>query len=132
MLNETNELIRGLCRQRRQAQERLLQLYGDIVFGLVSRIVPRQEDAEEVYQDVFLKVFQHISSYDAEKASLDTWISRIAYHESLNLVRRIAPQSSMLMTATFVSKTSLMKLSRRYWNDKTKELSSCWSVPLKT
>ena len=91
MLNETNELIRGLCRQRRQAQERLLQLYGDMVFGLVSRIVPRQEDAEEVYQDVFLKVFQHISSYDAEKASLDTWISRIAYHESLNLARRHRP-----------------------------------------
>ncbi|MBR4389106.1 MAG: sigma-70 family RNA polymerase sigma factor [Prevotella sp.] len=87
MLNETNELIRGLCRQRRQAQERLLQLYGDIVFGQVSRIVPRQEDAEEVYQDVFVKAFRYIRSYDLSKASLATWLSRIAYHESLNYMR---------------------------------------------
>ena len=87
MLNETNELIRGLCHQRRQAQERLLQLYGDTVFGLVSRIVARQEDAEEVYQDVFVKAFRHIRSYDPTKASLATWLSRIAYHESLNNLR---------------------------------------------
>ena len=79
---ETDILIRGVRKQNKQAQQRVLQLYGEMVFGQVARIVTCQEDAEEVYQDVFIKVFRSIESYDSRQASLATWISRIAYHES--------------------------------------------------
>ena len=75
---ETNELVYGLCRKDRQAQWRMLQTYGEMIFGQVARIVTCQEDAEEVYQDVFVKVFSNIRSYDSSKASLSTWLSRIA------------------------------------------------------
>ena len=88
---ETDILIRGVRKQNKQAQQRVLQLYGEMVFGQVARIVTCQEDAEEVYQDVFIKVFRSIESYDSRQASLATWISRIAYHESLNFVRRSKP-----------------------------------------
>lgn len=91
MNTETTELIEGLCRQDRQAQQRLLLTYGEMVFGQVARIIPSQEDAEEVYQDVFVKVFRNIGSYDPQKASLSVWLSRIAYHEALNFVRRSKP-----------------------------------------
>ena len=59
-----------------------------MIFGQVARIVTCQEDAEEVYQDVFVKIFRNIQSYDSRQASLATWMSRIAYNESLNFVRR--------------------------------------------
>ena len=88
MDKETDRLVQGLCRQDGQAQRCALQLYGEMIFGQIARIVPCQEDAEEVYQDVFVKVFRNIRSYDSSQASLATWISRIAYHESLNFVRR--------------------------------------------
>jgi RNA polymerase sigma-70 factor (ECF subfamily) len=88
MERETQTLIQALCRQDGQAQRRVLQLYGAMIFGQVARIVTCQEDAEEVYQDVFVKVFRNIESYDSRQASLATWISRIAYNESLNFVRR--------------------------------------------
>lgn len=88
MEKETQTLIQALCRQDGQAQRRVLQLYGAMIFGQVARIVTCQEDAEEVYQDVFVKVFRNIESYDSRQASLATWISRIAYNESLNFVRR--------------------------------------------
>lgn len=88
MEKETQTLIQALCRQDGQAQRRVLQLYGTMIFGQVARIVTCQEDAEEVYQDVFVKIFRNIQSYDSRQASLATWMSRIAYNESLNFVRR--------------------------------------------
>ena len=91
MYKTTDKLIQSLCRQEAKAQRYLLQQFGEMIFGQVARIVTCQEDAEEVYQDVFVKVFRNIQSYDAKQASLATWMSRIAYNESLNFVRR-APQ----------------------------------------
>lgn len=88
METEATELIQGLCRKDRQAQQRMLLMYGDMVWSQVARIVGCQEDAEEVYQDVFVKAFRNISSYDESRASLSTWLSRIAYNESLNFARR--------------------------------------------
>ena len=50
-------------------------------------MLPAVEDAEEVYQDVFVKVFRNIDKYDEEKSSLRTWISRIAYNETVTWLR---------------------------------------------
>lgn len=88
---ETKEIIRGVSRQDRHAQQRMLQSYGSMVFGLVGRIITSQEDAEEIYQDVFVKVFSNIDAYDESKASLATWISRIAYNECVSFTRRNKP-----------------------------------------
>ena len=73
------------------ACQQLLTEYGPAVFRMVQRIVTRREDAEEVYQDVFVKVLRSIEGYDSRQASLATWLNRIAYHESLNFVRGKKP-----------------------------------------
>ncbi len=80
-------LIEGLRRQSSKAQQQMLERYGSDVFAQVTRLVPVLEDAEEVYQDVFVKVFKNINMYDAEKSSLRTWVSRIAYRESISFLR---------------------------------------------
>ena len=80
-------LIEGLRQQSPKAQQQLLGRYGDAVFAQVVRLVPGVEDAEEVYQDVFVKVFRNINMYDTEKSSLRTWISHIAYRESISFLR---------------------------------------------
>ena len=92
MEQKTDALIDGLRRQDPAACQRLLTDYGAAVFRLVQRIVPRREDAEEVYQDVFLKALRSIATYDRRQASLATWLGRIAYNESLNFVRGKKPQ----------------------------------------
>ena len=89
--NSDSLLISDLIQQKRVAHQRLLERYGPMVFMLVLRIVGRQEDAEEVYQDVFFKALSNIKTYDQWQASLATWLSHIAYHESLNFVRRTKP-----------------------------------------
>ena len=90
MTETETHLIEGLRKQNPHAQQQMLDQYGRDVFAQVVRLIPVQENAEEVYQDVFVKVFAHIGKYDAEKSSLRTWISRIAYNESVSFLRRKA------------------------------------------
>ena len=80
-------LLQGLRKQSPKAQQQMLERYGNDVYAQVARLVPGRENAEEVYQDVFIKVFKNIMMYDAEKSSLRTWISRIAYNESISFLR---------------------------------------------
>ena len=81
-------LIEGLRQQSPKAQQQMLGRYGNAVFAQVARLVPAVEDAEEVYQDVFVKVFKNINMYDATQSSLKTWISHIAYNESISFLRK--------------------------------------------
>jgi RNA polymerase sigma-70 factor (ECF subfamily) len=90
MTETETDLIEGLRKQNPHAQQQMLDQYGRDVYAQVVRLVPIQENAEEVYQDVFIKVFTQIGKYDAEKSSLRTWISRIAYNESISFLRRKA------------------------------------------
>ena len=48
-------------------------------------------DAQELAQDTFLRAFSHIDSYDPLKASLSTWLCRIAYRLTLDFLKRRRP-----------------------------------------
>ena len=82
------DLIAGLRRQSPKAQQETIDRYGREVFAQVVRLVAVTENAEEVYQDVFMKVFSNIGQHDAGRASLRTWILRIAYNEAVSFLRR--------------------------------------------
>ena len=91
MEQDSTILISNLRQHKPAACQQLLTEYGPAVFRMVQRIVTRREDAEEVYQDVFVKALRGIEGYNPRQASLATWLGRIAYHESLNFVRGKKP-----------------------------------------
>ena len=91
MEKETTILISELRQRKSAACQKLLATYGPMVFRMVQRIVPLHEDAEEVYQDVFVKALRGIEGYNPQQATLATWLNRIAYHESLNFIRGKSP-----------------------------------------
>ena len=91
-MTETDiDLIAGLKKQSPKAQQQMLDRYGRDVFAQVARLVPGIENAEEVYQDVFVKVFKNIDRYDEGKSALRTWILRIAYNEAISFLRHQRP-----------------------------------------
>ena len=57
--------------------ERLLQMYNGRIFNMAYRYTGRYDVAEELAQDVFLKVYQNLSSYQARSGSLRNWIMRV-------------------------------------------------------
>lgn len=64
----------------------LVDRYGRAVYSLVVKIVGNREDAEELCQDVFVKVFRSLDSFK-RNSSFSTWIYRIAYNTAISKTR---------------------------------------------
>lgn len=65
----------------------LLERYSVQVFSMIVKIVGNREDAEELAQDVFVKVYSSLSSFRGE-SSFSTWIYRIAYNIAVSAMRK--------------------------------------------
>jgi RNA polymerase sigma-70 factor, ECF subfamily len=70
-----------------QAFEKLVLRYKRRVFATALRITNNREDAEDVVQDSFHKVFLHLSEFQ-ERSQFSTWLIRIAMNEAFMLLRR--------------------------------------------
>lgn len=64
----------------------LVDRYGRAVFSLIVKIIGSREDAEELCQDVFVKVFRSLSSFKGN-SSFSTWAYRIAYNTAISQTR---------------------------------------------
>ena len=76
---------------RRKGQDLMVGRYGQEVFAMIARLTSDVMDAEELTQDTFLRAFSHIDSYDPQRASLATWLCRIAYRLTLDFLKRRRP-----------------------------------------
>jgi RNA polymerase sigma-70 factor (ECF subfamily) len=70
-----------------QAFEKLVLRYKRRVFATALRITNNREDAEDVVQDSFHKVFLHLCEFE-ERSQFSTWLIRIAMNEAFMLLRR--------------------------------------------
>jgi RNA polymerase sigma-70 factor, ECF subfamily len=57
------------------------------VYGLAFRIVQQDQDAEDVTQQTFLSLIEHIADF-REESSLSTWVLRIATNHALKVLRK--------------------------------------------
>ncbi|MBV9300822.1 MAG: sigma-70 family RNA polymerase sigma factor [Acidobacteriaceae bacterium] len=80
---EDARIVRGLRAGIEDAYEELIARYQQPVFSIVYRLLGNQNDASDVVQEVFLKVFRRIGSFRGQ-SSLRTWIYRIAVNEAHN------------------------------------------------
>jgi RNA polymerase sigma-70 factor (ECF subfamily) len=83
---DEQRLIAGLKAQEEAALASAMRQYQARVFGLALRLTGNRQDAEEVLQDVFLKVFQRIDGFRGD-AKLSTWIYRITTNAALMRLR---------------------------------------------
>lgn len=70
----------------RKGFELLVQTYSKPLYWKIRRIVLVHEDADDVLQNTFLKIWSNLSQFRG-KSSLSTWIYRIAINESLDFIR---------------------------------------------
>lgn len=82
------DLVRGCSRNDRRTQELLYKQYCSALLVLCRSYTKNDEDAVEVLQDGFLKIFQQIDRYDSEKSSLYTWMRTIMVRTSIDFLRR--------------------------------------------
>lgn len=83
-----SDILNALKRGERFGYEALVARYGQMVFTIIVRIVADGARAEELTQDTFIKMFETIGRYDAQRVSLSTWLCRIAYQLAIDELRR--------------------------------------------
>jgi RNA polymerase sigma-70 factor (ECF subfamily) len=64
-----------------------LERYSQEAFAIVVRLVPQQEDAEELVQDAFVRAFNRLETFEG-RSSFSTWICRIAYTTAVSWLRK--------------------------------------------
>ena len=65
----------------------LVNRYRKLVVHITGRLIQRQDEIEDVSQEVFMKVYQNLGKYRNE-CKLSTWIATIAYNVSINYLRK--------------------------------------------
>ena len=80
-------MVAALQQKDRSALEYLYDHYSGALLGVISRIIKKEELAEETLQDVFLKIWDRIDTYDASKGKLFTWMLNIARNQAIDKTR---------------------------------------------
>lgn len=66
----------------------LVDRYKNLVFTLALKMLENREEAEEVAQDVFIKVFNYIGTFNGD-SKISTWIYKITYNTCLDYIKKL-------------------------------------------
>ncbi|MBN2476876.1 MAG: sigma-70 family RNA polymerase sigma factor [Pirellulales bacterium] len=98
MTDHDHDEDRPLVSRARQgdfsAFEELVTKHEQQVYGLARRIVGQSHDAEEVVQQTFLSVIEHLKDF-REESRFSTWLARIATNHALALLRKRSRQRTV-------------------------------------
>ncbi len=87
-LNNIEQRIVSLLRNNdKQGIALLYDHYAPALYGVIQRVVPDQDVAEEILQDVMVKIWQRFEQYDAGKGRLFTWMLNVARNTAIDYAR---------------------------------------------
>ena len=87
MQTDENQLIARILDGHVEEFGYFLERYSQEAFAIVVRLVPQQEDAEELVQDAFVRAFNRLETFGG-RSSFSTWICRIAYTTAVSWLRK--------------------------------------------
>ena len=88
-----NDLLILVARRDRAAFADVYRLTSSKLYGIVLRILHRRDLADEVLQEVYVKIWERAADFDPKKASPITWMATIARNRALDELRRKRPVS---------------------------------------
>src|SRR5882757_9577326 len=86
-MTEDRALVSRVLEGERQAFRMLIKQHEALVAHMIGRLIKREEDCEELCQDVFLKVYEKLGEFNFQ-SKLSTWIATIAYRHGINYIRK--------------------------------------------
>jgi RNA polymerase sigma-70 factor (ECF subfamily) len=150
-------LLAGLAAGDQDVARVLVHRFKGRVFGMVLSIIHDRSNAEDVAQEVFLRIWRHASSFDPRRGSAASWILTVARNAALDHVatreRRLDrilldPLDAILDSATaprgdetlpIADAVNALPRDQRetviaaaYYGFTAREISEAWNVPLGT
>ncbi len=83
-----NGLLKAVASSDRSAFAELYRDTSRKIFGILLRLLKRQELAEEILQETYVKIWQGAASFDPTKASAISWMATIARNRALDELRK--------------------------------------------
>lgn len=91
-------LIQQIKQGNAQAFKTLMQTYVKLVYSYVYRICQQQELAEDMTQEIFVKVYQNIDKFDETRA-FKPWLMRLASNHVISYLRKKSSAVSISLEA---------------------------------
>lgn len=103
-MTQPNTVIIEMQNGDEKSFSKIYDLYNEAIYGIIYSIILNEEIAQEVLQDVFIKIWNKKSTYDVNKGRFFTWILNIARNASIDHIRSKSFNNSKknLSTSNFV------------------------------
>jgi RNA polymerase sigma-70 factor (ECF subfamily) len=82
-----DSIIEGCVAGKRSAQSALYRKFASVMLAVCLRYAQNRDEAEDILQEAFLKIFQNIGSYRKE-GSFEGWMKRVMINHALNYYRK--------------------------------------------
>ena len=92
-VQDINDLLSRVARKDRAAFADAYRATSPKLYGIILRILKRRDIADEVLQEVYVKIWERAAEFDPKRASPITWMAAIARNRALDEVRRKTPVS---------------------------------------
>lgn len=102
---------------REAAFNKLVKQYKERLYWHVRKIVLNHDDANDVIQNTFIKIFLNLDNFQ-ENSTLFTWMYRIATNESLNFINTKASKMGLNSTEWMESKADNLEADTYFDGDK--------------
>ncbi|MCH2448899.1 MAG: sigma-70 family RNA polymerase sigma factor [Gracilimonas sp.] len=81
------ELMARIKTRDTSALSELYDNYNGLLFGLILSILKKREEAEDLLQEVFIKIWQNAEKFDLERGTVYTWVVTLTRNRSIDRLR---------------------------------------------
>ncbi|HLA55131.1 MAG TPA: sigma-70 family RNA polymerase sigma factor [Flavobacterium sp.] len=82
-----DDLLVLIANKDEKAFTHIYDMYSRSLFAVISNLVKEREEAEDVLQEVFVKIWKNIDTYNESKGRFYTWILNIARNSAIDKLR---------------------------------------------
>lgn len=86
----SKDLIDKILAGDTHAFQTLIEEHQRLVSHIVGRMITREADREDLFQEIFIKVYQNLSKFRF-KSKFSTWVAKIAYNTCINYLQKKKP-----------------------------------------
>lgn len=94
-MTSDNQLILSIINGNTDAYSILMNQYHDEIYKYVYNIIGDVDHSDDVVQEIFIRVYKKLKTYDSSKAGFRTWLYRVSHNHTMNFLKSYNKKRSM-------------------------------------